>query len=270
MTVKAILQDLENLDEALKSHYVEKDGKFVLDVEAVGDLSLEDVGGLKKALAQERANVEAAAKTVKDFDGIDPAKAKQAFKDLEEFKNFDPDQKIEAGIKSQREALVAKHTQTVEDMGKKYDGVMEQLEKNLVVASATKAISEAGGTVELLLPHVKSSIKMKQNEAGTFIAEVVDKEGLGRVGDGQGNPMTIPQLVDEFKGNELFSPAFKGSGSSGTGAGAGTGGGAGESTQGAPVVGADGKKTVDANDQHAVNSNLEAIAKGDVTVSTPG
>ena len=51
---------------------------------------------------------------------------------------------------------------------------------------------------------------MRQNDAGQFVVEVIDGDGNQRI-DAQGNPMTIPQLVDEMRASETFSRAFEAS-----------------------------------------------------------
>ena len=56
MGLKAILETLDEVPEALRAFYVERDGKFVLDADGV-----EDVTGLKSALEKERGDRAAAA-----------------------------------------------------------------------------------------------------------------------------------------------------------------------------------------------------------------
>src|SRR5687768_11237776 len=72
MALKLILDSLEEADDAVKGLYVEKDGKFHLDVTGI-----EDTSGLKSALQKER---EAARQE------------RQRAKELEDrFKDIDPD-----------------------------------------------------------------------------------------------------------------------------------------------------------------------------------
>lgn len=77
MALKLKLDTLDGLDEALKPLYVAKDGKFELAVDGV-----EDTKGLKTALTTERearANLE---KSLKAFDGVDPAQYKNLMDQL--------------------------------------------------------------------------------------------------------------------------------------------------------------------------------------------
>ncbi len=66
--------------------------------------------------------------------------------------------------------------------------------------------------------------------------------------------MTIDQLVEEMRSSKAYARAFDGSGQAG--------GGTPSSTGVAPAV-----RRVDIGDQAALNSSIEAIAKGEVTVS---
>jgi DNA-directed RNA polymerase subunit F len=76
MALKLMLEKLEDVTEAQRALYVEKDGKFHLDVDG-----LEDTTGLKNALASERNNVKEAKRLAKElqdrFEGLDPDKARE-------------------------------------------------------------------------------------------------------------------------------------------------------------------------------------------------
>ena len=63
--LKAMLDSLEGISDGDKGHYVEKDGKFFLDVGPVGGWALEDVAGLKTALGTERDSTKKATDSLK-------------------------------------------------------------------------------------------------------------------------------------------------------------------------------------------------------------
>jgi hypothetical protein len=84
---------------------------------------------------------------------------------------------------------------------------------------------------------------------------VVDGKGNPRIGDAQGNPMTIKQLVDELKQDPDFARNFEGSGSSGGGAPRSNAGGGG------------GVKTIAAGDNAAFLANLDGILDGSVKIA---
>src|SRR5512142_2737796 len=67
MALQAVVENLEAVAEPLREHYKQgEDGKFHLAAEGV-----EDVTGLKKALATERENVKKMNETLHQFDGVD-------------------------------------------------------------------------------------------------------------------------------------------------------------------------------------------------------
>lgn len=96
------------------------------------------------------------------------------------------------------------------------------VERYLVDNEATSALAEAKGSVQLLLPHVKSSVKVME-ENGQYVVRVVDKDGDPR-GDGKGGFMTIKDLVGEMKASDVFGRAFESSGNTGGGKPPHTGG----------------------------------------------
>jgi len=259
MALLAILDSLDGLADPIKAEYVEKDGKFHLNVTAVGGVALEDVTGLKTALGKERNAAQQAATKLKQFEGLDPAVARDAIAKVAEFAAMDIPKQIEERVKAREQDLIAKHTQAVNAVQDTLKKTTSQLQDNLVTSVASKAIADAKGSVGLLLPHVTKHTRMRLTDAGTYIAEVVDSVGNPRVGDAQGNPMTIPQLVEEMRGNTEYSRAFESAGATGSGA---SGGGRTGGTQTGKAV-----KTVDKTDQRGINQNLEAIAKGEVTVT---
>ncbi len=77
------VEKLDDVPEAQRSLYVEKDGKHVLDV-----TGLEDTGGLKSALQKERDAAKANAKALKElqerFNGIDPDKVREMMGKLDQ------------------------------------------------------------------------------------------------------------------------------------------------------------------------------------------
>jgi hypothetical protein len=148
---------------------------------------------------------------------------------------------------------------------KKYEGEKEvlasevkrhrtALEKHLLDAAATSELAKHSDTPDLLLPHVLKHMRVMEHD-GQFVARIVDEAGNVRIGKGQGSaPMTLDELMGEMKGNKTFAPAFRGTGASGGGASASqqsSGGAAG---------------TINRGDDKAFLSNLEAVAKGKVTV----
>ncbi len=89
------------------------------------------------------------------------------------------------------------------------------VERYLVDNEATTALAEAKGAVQLLLPHVKSNVRVIE-ENGQYVVRVVDKDGDPR-GDGKGGFMSIKDLIAEMKASETYGRAFESSGTTGGG-----------------------------------------------------
>lgn len=228
MALKALLESLDGLNDDLKAHYVEKDGKFVLGVEPVGGYSLEDVSGLKTALGKERTQREKLERDVVKFKDIDPDKARTALTELEELKKLDPaseaDKIANGKFEAAKAQLLEKHTKEIGTRDERINTLSGAVDKLLREAQATAAIADAKGSVELLLPHVLAHTRVKEVD-GKFIVEVIDHDGNVKISDAKGTPMTIQGLVAEMRASDTFGRAFDGSGHSGSGKQPGSGGG---------------------------------------------
>ena len=276
MTLKAMLENLDGLSEELKKEYKEKDGKFILDVDSVDGLVLENVTGLKTTLETLRTNerklqqdlknsVEATKQYQKKFEGIDPEAAKTALSKMDEIANWNGDKKIQEAIEAnERKAqakiteLIKQHTEKVELLENDLTDSQSQLQDAIVTSRIIEAISKEGGNVDLLIPHVRAHVNMVKNNNGRWQPEVISDTGDPRIGDSQGNPMTIQQYVVEMKGKKNFAAAFPGANATGTGK---TGSEEGSHQQtGSPTV-------IKASDKAAMSKNLADIAKGKVQVN---
>lgn len=257
--LQAHISTTEGLDESVASFYSEQgDGSFLLNVTGANGYELENTTALKSALGKERANAQNANKALKAYDGLDASQAREALEKIEEYANFDPDAKVAEAIKVREAQLIKQHQVALVTMTDENKSLVSQLEQNLITSSATKALAENEGSVDLLLPHVMSQTRMRRTENGSFIAEVVDSSGNPRIGDAQGSPMSISQLVEEMKTSDAFARAFKGSGSTGSGA---------TNTNSASSSGSAGRRSISRFDQESLNSNIEAIASGDSVVT---
>ncbi|GAG17847.1 unnamed protein product, partial [marine sediment metagenome] len=129
--------------------------------------------------------------------------------------------------------------------------------KNVLVKNACiEALNSAGGKAKLMLPVMERLVRMRK-DGEAYLAEVVNEKGEPRVGDSQGNPMTIPQFVEELKGMDDYSPAFDGSGSTGSG----------NKGDKKTVVKPANKGSVNQSDLEGMSNSLEDIAEGKVTVN---
>jgi len=264
VAIKASITEEEfaALNDALKPEFIKQDdGAYRLDVEAVNGIGLENVSGLRSALEKERQAAKDATAQLKAFDGLDAKKAKSALKKVTEMADWDPQKEVAERIAERERQLVARHQEELEAATGKHKVLHGQLEKLLVTNAVTKALQDAGGNIGLLEPHVANRVRMRQS-GDQLIAEVVDPTtGIARVGDGMGNPMTIPQLVEELRSDKTFAGAFAGTGSTGTGSLNGSTG-----VPRAPVQTQTGVLRINRSDQQAINDNWEKIADGSAEV----
>jgi len=265
------------LSEELQKEYKEEtDGNFILDVTPIDGLALENVTGLKKTVETLRVSEKELTNSVKaqtdalatekaKFAGIDVEQAREAIGKIADIKNWKGEEKIAEAVKAVEtknkqlmDDLTTKHKEVVTGLEKSVTDTRGQLHEEIVTSKITRAIHEADGNVELLLPHVKNQVRMAQATDGKFIPEVVYENQTPRIGDTDGNPMTITQLIGEMKGKDVFAGAFKGVNSNGSG-NRGDNNSTGTKT---PA----GTKVVSAQDSKAMTANLDDIASGKVKV----
>lgn len=200
MALKPTLETLEGLHEEVAKLYVQKDGKFHLD--------LED-SGLKSALQKERERAEAAEKALKDREKNEADE--KAKKEREELERKGEYEKLRA--QDQEEIKKAKEQAEALDMRLR-DGVRDR--------AAMEAISSVKGIHKALLPHVIPALEVVPDgdefkvivkaNPGQKIADFVSSlkadmawgfEGVGASGSGGGQPGT-PASGSKARFNELM------------------------------------------------------------------
>jgi hypothetical protein len=213
---------LDGLDDAVRPLYVERDGKFHLDVSG-----LEDTSGLKSALDKERkAARDAGAQTAAwRALGKTPEEIKAL---LEASEKADEEKATKAGEWDKLKAqIVAKHEVDLQAERDKGGKMRTALDRYLIDAAAVTEIAKAKGVPELLLPHVQRQMKVVETDDGEFVARVVDAKGDPRV-DGKGEFMAVGALIAEMRANAVFGRAFEADASGGGATGGGSGGAGGK------------------------------------------
>lgn len=211
---------LDAVPETLRSGAVEtKDGKFVAfeepDVTSLKNKNQELLGKLTQANKRLGVLGDRSAEDIQaDFELAQQTREAKA--------------KAEGDFEQLKQQLVAQHTTEIEKVKGRTTKVEGKLYDVLAKREAEAAITTAKGNPRLLLPHILPFIKVTEVDED-FVAQVVDAKGNPRIADGQATPMTIAQLVEQFKADETFGDAFKppeaaGSGARNTG---GNGGNAG-------------------------------------------
>lgn len=229
MPLKALLDSLDGLSDAEKALYkpvAEGDhaGKFMLDVEPVAGLSLENVTGLKNALSTTKSELETSKEALKGFDGLKlkPSVIKEKLSKLERLEKIDPE--TEAGrlaeekINARLEEVNRGHSREIEKREGRERTLMSQVEKLLIDNQAAAAIAKHKGTPELLIPVLRPRLKVEEAD-GQFAVKVLDEKGAQEfaIHDSKAVPATIEDLVCKFKADPVYGRAFEGSGQSGTG-----------------------------------------------------
>lgn len=228
MALKAVLSaaEYDKLGDALKSEYKKGEGgKYVLDVTEVDGYALDHIEPLKNSL--ERAKKERTAlldrvTAIEDLEK-DPKTAREALAKWKEIANWTPDEKIKAQI--------AEHVRQVEEklkgenatVAKQRDGYRAVIDQALRKSAAEAAIAKAGGKTKLLLHPVLDHLKLEEKD-GQFRTIVIGPDGTPRItrkkttdGEPVDAPMGLDELVESFKNDPEFAPAFAGSGPGGAG-----------------------------------------------------
>jgi hypothetical protein len=197
------------------------DGKFSLDADLAKRL---DTKGLTSALDKERKSNRDLNKLVSEYQKHGkPEELAAKLDELQKAAEGKGDQKAADKFEKLRQDMLQAHSKELEAEKGKSTAMRQTVEKYLIDSEANAALSELKGNTKLLLPHIRSSVKVFE-ENGQYIARVVDSSGEPR-GDGKGGYMTVRDLVAEMRKSSDFAPAFAASGTSGSGMRPGTGSG---------------------------------------------
>ena len=207
-------QQVDKIDlvpEQFRGIYEEKDGKFSVGESFQGVTTA--VIGLNKSLKAARA--EAKGKTAIDLSvlsdyGATPEEIKEsvAGKITELQNEIAKGGSAKLNLDKVRQEMTAAHAQEMHKKEIRNDALQNQVYELLVVNNATAAIVEAKGDPDLLMPFIKSEVKIVE-EDGKFNAYVVDAQGDRRYSGVTGQPMSMKDLVLEKKGNEKYGRLFE-------------------------------------------------------------
>lgn len=208
MALKAILESLDGLSDAVKSEYKKgEDGKYHLDVEGFDDHP--SVGALKRAKDYEKSERQKAAKQVSDLQAQLEALTEERDDIL---KGAIPKGDVEKLENSYKEKL----TKREKELSDQINGLTGNLQTMLVDNVAHGLASKISKAPELILPHIKARLKAEYSE-GKAVTRVLDK-------DGNPSAFSIDDLQKELVANPAFAPIIIGSKASGSGAEGGHGG----------------------------------------------
>ena len=103
--------------------------------------------------------------------------------------------------------MIEANKKELEKRDQRNQALQNQLYGLLVENSAVAAVAELKGVPELLLPFIKTQVKVAE-ENGEFKVQVLDGQGEVRYG-ATGSPMTIKELVQEMKAQEKYGRLFE-------------------------------------------------------------
>ncbi|MZR30905.1 hypothetical protein [Sneathiella litorea] len=224
--------DLNEVPEAYRSLYQPGEEGFTLDPHLAEKL---DVSGLLSALEKERGNAQNFEKELKAWQtlGRDP----------------------ETAWANKQKALTAEFTEQFDAiLAEKDEEIARLKERNadfLITTHATEALLKAGGSVELLMPHIRAAVTLVEEEGAPSL-RIIDTDGSLRE-KAEGVPLTVEDLVAEMRSSPVFARAFNPTGSKGSGM----------DPSGVPV----NLATINGQNQWALNARIEDIAAGKVSVS---
>jgi len=246
MTLAYQVDSIEGLDESIAGLYEQGEDGYRLKVEGLPQA--EDPVELKNTLTkvrQERKQEEREKKAIKNeysqkltemqeqlekYSAIDP----EEYRNLKDFHSkFQEDQEKrkmeEAEAQKDWDALktqmAEKHQQAIaelesnkqkeiESYADKIAGLSKSLHKSLVETAYTKEITDAKGNLKLLTPHVAPYLFVNEEVdqvTGTVshAVRVRDDNGKVKYNPSTGEPMSIRDLVTEYKENPDFKSAFE-------------------------------------------------------------
>lgn len=114
---------------------------------------------------------------------------------------------IQERLNSQKSEMTRSHTAALATKDTELGGMRKSLDKYLLSSQATSAIAAEKGVPDLLMPFVMQQSKVQKLENGDYVARVLDDAGEVRY-NGNGDPMTVGQLVKSMKDDEKYGRLF--------------------------------------------------------------
>lgn len=202
MPLRFEVESLDEVPESLKTEYVEANGRYRLALEGY-----EDPVNLKSALQKEREAARKYSSLLKQYEQIGASP--------EEIKEKLTSQPNSADWDKMKAQLAKQHQNELSARDEKLHMMRGTVERYLVDAEAANAIAASKGVPELLLPLVKTQVRVVDDESGLQV-RVVDSNGEPRI-NSKGDYMTISDLVSEMRASEVYGRAFEASGNRGSG-----------------------------------------------------
>jgi hypothetical protein len=228
--LKAVVTDLNTVEEAHRAFYVERNGKFYVNITPTEGYELDHVQGLKTALGAERNNVAVLKEQIKPYEGLDAAAARTAIERIAAFGDITPDaaktavetaarltaldpakeadkiantklETLKAQLQAQftlRETELTQQVKGAEGTIGSLTGQLQTLVRDNEIKSELAKLNpldDARDAIELL---AGKSVRTKMVD-GKVVVEVLDVNGNPRIKDVNGTPFTIADLLTEVR-----------------------------------------------------------------------
>ncbi len=198
---------LEEVPEGFRGLYVQTNKD-----DAAGGFSFHEdfsvhTNGLRKALDTERGSVRTSTEAMRNWKvlGETPKAVQEKIDTLQKQVTEGKDGSVDWN--KLKGDLNTAHGKAIEAKDVELSQMLKSLSSHLIDGEATRAITEAKGSVNLLLPHIKSATKVIKSPEGHYVVQVVDAAGDPR-GNTVGGFMNIKDLVSEMRTQEDFLRAF--------------------------------------------------------------
>lgn len=225
----AVVSDINTVDEAQRSFYEEKDGKFFLKVTAAEGYELDNTASLKNALGAERNLKKGLETQLKAFEGIDATLARQSIERVSAFGEITPEaakaaietakrlqaldpakeadkiaeekvkireDQLKGVFQTREQELISKVTAsetTIDGLTKQLQSVMRDNQVKTELAKLNP-LDDARDAIELLATrYIKTSV-----ENGQVVVKVLDENGHPRIKDAN-TDFSVADLLTEIK-----------------------------------------------------------------------
>lgn len=229
MTIPIYSESLDSIPEPMREHYKKHEDGFLLNAQAAGGFSVENVAGLKSALSAARSEAKDATTKLAKFVGddgemLDAASARSAMEKLTALgSDADVESKVSAAVQAQVDAMSKKHGKEVSIRDERIGGLTKQISKHILDDALTSALIDTrDGRTQAINPKVlaaslRDRLKIQEAE-GKWEVHVLDDQGNRRISPASGSDawMSVGELVDEGRNGDL-KPFFKASSVAGTG-----------------------------------------------------
>jgi hypothetical protein len=240
--LKAVVTDINTVDEAHRAFYVERNGKFYVNITPTEGFELDNVSGLKTALGAERNNVAVLKEQYKPYEGLDANAARTALERVAAFGEITPDAAKTAIETAARLTALDPLKEADKIANTKLETIKGQLQAQFTLRETelTTKVTGQEGTINSLTGQLQTLVRDNEIKSelaklnplddardaiellagksvrtkmvdGKVTVEVLDVNNNPRIKDVQGTPFTIADLLAEVRESRpsLFKPEDK-------------------------------------------------------------